>query len=100
MDFATIRLLVSIDCLVKSEAEVEIGFSFPLFNSMLFRHLPNLTMHTISFLLFYRVHPAHARKMVKKMWDMGEGKDWPVFYYENMEGACAAFSLYRKGIFL
>eukprot|EP00571_Detonula_confervacea_P001206 CAMPEP_0172317468 /NCGR_PEP_ID=MMETSP1058-20130122/31756_1 /TAXON_ID=83371 /ORGANISM="Detonula confervacea, Strain CCMP 353" /LENGTH=754 /DNA_ID=CAMNT_0013032043 /DNA_START=241 /DNA_END=2505 /DNA_ORIENTATION=- len=33
-----------------------------------------------------RVHPAHARKMVKKMWDLGEGKDWPVFYYENMEG--------------
>ena len=33
-----------------------------------------------------RVHPAHARKMVKKMWDLGEGKDWPVFYYENIEG--------------
>jgi len=33
-----------------------------------------------------RVHPAHARKMVKKMWDLGEGKEWPVFYYENMEG--------------
>lgn len=33
-----------------------------------------------------RVHPAHARKMVKKMWDKGEGKDWPVFYYENIEG--------------
>lgn len=33
-----------------------------------------------------RVHPAHARKMVKKLWDMGEGKDWPVFYYENIEG--------------
>ena len=33
-----------------------------------------------------RVHPGHARKMVKKLWDMGEGKDWPVFYYENIEG--------------
>jgi prolyl oligopeptidase len=33
-----------------------------------------------------RVHPAHARKMVKKMWDLGDGKDWPVFYYENIEG--------------
>ena len=33
-----------------------------------------------------RVHPAHARKMVKKMSDLGEGKDWPVFYYENIEG--------------
>ncbi len=44
-----------------------------------------------------RVHPAHARKMVKKLWDLGGGgvgngvgemkkKDWPVFYYENIEG--------------
>mmetsp|Transcript_18589 Transcript_18589/g.34423 ORF Transcript_18589/g.34423 Transcript_18589/m.34423 type:complete len:833 (+) Transcript_18589:24-2522(+) len=33
-----------------------------------------------------RVHPAHARKMVKKLWDLGEGKEWPVYYYENMEG--------------
>lgn len=32
-----------------------------------------------------RVHPAHARKMVKKMQDLGEGK-WPIYYYENMEG--------------
>jgi len=29
-----------------------------------------------------RVHPGHARKMVKKMEDMGK----PVFYYENTEG--------------
>ena len=29
-----------------------------------------------------RVHPAHARKMVKKMTDM----DKPVYYYENTEG--------------
>lgn len=51
-----------------------------------------------------RVHPAHARKMVKKMWDLScvgscdgdsngktttttrKEKDWPVFYYENIEG--------------
>eukprot|EP00978_Attheya_sp_CCMP212_P037358 scaffold175408_cov62-Attheya_sp.AAC.2 len=33
-----------------------------------------------------RVHPGHARKMVKKLWDMGKDKDWPVFYYENVEG--------------
>lgn len=33
-----------------------------------------------------RVHPAHARKMVKKLWDTGKGKDWPVYYYENIEG--------------
>jgi prolyl oligopeptidase len=29
-----------------------------------------------------RVHPAHARKMVKKLWDMGKDKDWPIYYYE------------------
>jgi len=33
-----------------------------------------------------RVHPGHARKFVKKLWDKGEGKDWPVYYYENIEG--------------
>jgi prolyl oligopeptidase len=35
-----------------------------------------------------RVHPAHARKMVKKLWDMAgdNKKDWPVYYYENIEG--------------
>ena len=33
-----------------------------------------------------RVHPGHARKFVKRLWDMGEGKDWPVHYYENIEG--------------
>jgi prolyl oligopeptidase len=33
-----------------------------------------------------RVHPGHARKMVKKLWDLGTGKDWPVYYYENIEG--------------
>ena len=33
-----------------------------------------------------RVHPAHARKMVKKIQEMGKGKDWPVYYYENIEG--------------
>ena len=35
-----------------------------------------------------RVHPAHARKMVKKLWDIAESKNknWPVHYYENIEG--------------
>lgn len=33
-----------------------------------------------------RVHPAHARKMVQKLWDLGKDKDWPVYYYENIEG--------------
>jgi len=33
-----------------------------------------------------RVHPAHARKMVKKLWDSHNGKDWVVHYYENIEG--------------
>jgi prolyl oligopeptidase len=35
-----------------------------------------------------RVHPAHARKMVKKLWDLSEQgkKDWKVYYYENIEG--------------
>lgn len=35
-----------------------------------------------------RVHPAHARKMVAKMLDMG----YPVYYYENMEGGHAGSS--------
>jgi prolyl oligopeptidase len=33
-----------------------------------------------------RVHPGHARKMVKKLWDLGSGKDWAIYYYENIEG--------------
>lgn len=33
-----------------------------------------------------RVHPGHARKFVKKLWDLGKDKDWPVHYYENIEG--------------
>ncbi len=33
-----------------------------------------------------RVHPAHARKMVAKMDDMGK----PVLYYENTEGGHGA----------
>jgi prolyl oligopeptidase len=34
-----------------------------------------------------RVHPGHARKMAKKLWDLGQGKKWPAYYYENMESS-------------
>jgi len=33
-----------------------------------------------------RVHPAHGRKMTKKIQDLAKGRDWPVYYYENIEG--------------
>merc|ERR1719464_448385 len=41
-----------------------------------------------------RVHPGHARKFVKKIEHMRVGKggknnnnkNWPIYYYENMEG--------------
>ena len=32
---------------------------------------------------------AHARKMVAKLWELGKkenNKNWPVYYYENIEG--------------
>jgi prolyl oligopeptidase len=32
-----------------------------------------------------RVHPGHARKFVKKLQDLGSNQ-WPVYYYENIEG--------------
>jgi prolyl oligopeptidase len=41
-----------------------------------------------------RVHPGHARKMTKKLWDLGKGKKWPVFYYENVEGGGADATQY------
>ena len=31
------------------------------------------------------VHPGHARKMTKRLWELGRGKKWPTFYYENTE---------------
>lgn len=31
-----------------------------------------------------RIHPGHARKMTKLLWEKGQGKKWPAFYYENM----------------
>ena len=47
-----------------------------------------------------RVHPGHARKFVKKLWDSstssGQGKNWPIFYYENIEGPY--FLLLREGL--
>ena len=47
-----------------------------------------------------RVHPAHARKMVKKLWDEGKGKDWPVYYYENIEGGHGGASDSRQEAFM
>eukprot|EP00986_Skeletonema_menzelii_P008670 scaffold3756_cov142-Skeletonema_menzelii.AAC.4 len=47
-----------------------------------------------------RVHPAHARKMVKKLWDLGEGKNWPVYYYENIEGGHGGASDSRQEAFM
>jgi prolyl oligopeptidase len=32
-----------------------------------------------------RINPGHARKMTKKLWDLGKGKKWPAYYYENTE---------------
>lgn len=34
-----------------------------------------------------RVHPGHARKMTKLLWEKGQGKKWPTYYYENVEMA-------------
>lgn len=31
-----------------------------------------------------RVHPGHARKMTRLLWEKGQGKKWPTYYYENM----------------
>lgn len=31
------------------------------------------------------VHPGHGRKMAKKLWDLGLGKKWPTYFYENIE---------------
>lgn len=37
-----------------------------------------------------RVHPGHARKMAKLLWEKGQGKKWPAYYYENVEMAMDA----------
>ncbi|CAB9526578.1 Uncharacterized peptidase y4nA [Seminavis robusta] len=47
-----------------------------------------------------RVHPAHARKFVKKLWDLGMGKDWPVYYYENIEGGHGGAADAKQSAFL
>jgi prolyl oligopeptidase len=47
-----------------------------------------------------RVHPGHARKMVKKLWDMGAGKDWPVYYYENIEGGHGGAANAKQSAFM
>ncbi len=33
-----------------------------------------------------RVHPGHARKMTKLLWAKGQGKKWPTYYYETLDG--------------
>jgi len=47
-----------------------------------------------------RVHPAHARKMVKKLWDLGKDKDWPVYYYENIEGGHGGAANAKQSAFM
>jgi prolyl oligopeptidase len=47
-----------------------------------------------------RVHPAHARKMVKKLWDNAKGKNWPVYYYENIEGGHGGAADSRQEAFM
>ena len=32
-----------------------------------------------------RINPGHARKMTKMLWEKGKGKNWPSYYYENVE---------------
>ena len=38
--------------------------------------------------------------MVKKMSDLGEGKDWPVFYYENIEGGHGGAANNKQSAFM
>jgi len=45
-----------------------------------------------------RVHPAHARKFVKKLWDMNG--DLPVYYYENIEGGHGGAADAKQSAFL
>ncbi len=44
-----------------------------------------------------RVHPGHARKFVKKVEDLGKDKDWPIYYYENIEGEYKQGYLCHRG---
>ena len=45
------------------------------------------------------MHPAHARKMVKKLQDVGKGQ-WPVYYYENIEGGHGGASNSKQQAFM
>jgi len=49
-----------------------------------------------------RVHPAHARKMVAKLWDLAgkNNKDWPVHYYENIEGGHGGAANAKQSAFM
>ena len=32
-----------------------------------------------------QINPGHARKMTKMLWEKGQGKKWPTYYYENVD---------------
>lgn len=44
-----------------------------------------------------RVHPGHARKFVKKLWDADVDK---VFYYENIEGGHSGSADAKQSAFM
>lgn len=44
-----------------------------------------------------RVHPGHARKFVKKLWDMGKEN---VYYYENIEGGHGGAANAKQSAFM
>lgn len=47
-----------------------------------------------------RVHPGHARKMAKKLWDLGKGKKWPTYFYESTDSSQSADSEAERYAFM
>lgn len=47
-----------------------------------------------------RAHPGHARKMVKKLWDLDKGKKWPAYYYEILDAASDSFGYSKQYAFI
>ena len=47
-----------------------------------------------------RAHPGHARKMVKKLWDLGKGKRWPTYYYEILDGGSGSAGYSKQYAFI